>query len=121
MLRPQNDWMLYALKLEHGEYYVDRALDVLWRYRAHIAGTGTQWTTAHRPMDLIETKRIDASLKDEPDLGESNLTSEYMARYGWQNVRVGDFTILDDAIIEKKLVASGLMLLVESIRLRLCK
>jgi hypothetical protein len=31
---------------------------------------------------LIETKRIEDSLNDKPDLAESKLTIEYMARYG---------------------------------------
>lgn len=117
--RPQAEWMLYALKLEHGKYYIGRAYDVLWRYRSHVEGAGAQWTSSHRPIDLIETKRIEASLRDKPDLAESKLTIEYMARYGWQNVRGGDFTVLDDAVIHKRLVSSGLMKVIESMQLEL--
>ncbi|WP_256081091.1 hypothetical protein [Massilia sp. YIM B04103] len=113
--------MLYALKLKNEKYYIGRAYDVLWRYRAHVAGTGAQWTAKHRPVELIESRRIEASLQATPDLAESKLTIEYMVRYGWQNVRGSDFTILDDAALEKKLVDSGLMEVIESMMRGACR
>jgi hypothetical protein len=119
MVRPQHDWLLYALKLEHGKYYIGRAHDVLWRYRTHVDGKGSQWTSKYRPLALIETKRISDSLKDKPDLAESKLTIEYMARYGWENVRGGDFTVVDEVIIKEKLIVCGLMQVIESLKLRL--
>ncbi|NRR30181.1 GIY-YIG nuclease family protein [Oxalobacteraceae bacterium] len=119
MVRPQQDWLLYALKLEQGKYYIGRTHDVLWRYKTHAEGKGSQWTSKHRPLALIETKRIEDSLRDKPDLAESKLTIEYMARYGWENVRGGDFTSVDDITIETKLVASGLMPVIETLKLRL--
>lgn len=117
LAHPSTEWMLYALKLEHEKYYIGRAYDVLRRYQGHVAGTGSQWTSLHPPIDLIESKRIESSLKHKPDLAESKLTIEYMARYGWRNVRGGDFTVVDDAVIERKLVDSGLMAVITSIQL----
>lgn len=116
LARPQTEWMLYAIKLEQEKYYIGRAYDVLWRYRAHVAGTGAQWTAKYRPVELIESKRIEASLKVTPDLAESKLTIEYMVRYGWRNVRGGDFTIVDDTALENKLIESGLMQVIESMK-----
>lgn len=78
---------------------------------AHHAGDGAKWTRLHRPLDLIEVRRIENALK-------SKLTIEYMARYGWENVRGGDFTALDNDSIREQLAKACLLDVIAMLKTR---
>jgi len=85
---------LYILQLENGKYYVGKTTDVKKRFDQHVCGNGAEWTKLHRPIKLLETRRI-ASEHDE-----NNKTKDMMKTYGIDNVRGGSYCqiVLTDAI-----------------------
>lgn len=82
---------VYALKLEHGKYYVGitSRKDVNTRVEEHISGVGARWTLLHKPVDIIEVKDLGLVPKKVAENTENEITIEYMDRFGTQNVRGG--------------------------------
>lgn len=80
---------LYVLQLAGGKYYVGKTTDVKNRIEQHMAGKGSEWTRLHKPVKVLETRR----LKDQYD--ETNTTKEYMKKYGIENVRGGAYVQMD--------------------------
>jgi len=76
---------LYVLQLANGKYYVGKSSDVKQRIEQHMKGHGSEWTKIHKPVKVVETRR----LKDEHD--ENNTTKDYMKKYGVENVRGGSY------------------------------
>jgi len=76
---------LYILQLEKGKYYVGKSTDVEKRFREHKAGSGSAWTTEYKPVKILETRPI-TSVHDE-----TNVTKDYMKKYGIDNVRGGAY------------------------------
>lgn len=77
---------LYVLQLADGKYYVGKTADVKRRVEEHMKGGGSEWTKIHKPVKVVETRRI----KDEHD--ENNTTKDYMKKYGIDNVRGGSYS-----------------------------
>lgn len=77
---------LYVLQLKNGKYYVGKTTDFNRRYQEHKTGSGSSWTSLHKPVKVVELR----TLKDEHD--ENNTTKEYMKKYGIDNVRGGSYT-----------------------------
>lgn len=77
--------ILYVLKLEGEKYYVGKTSDVKRRFEQHVRGTGAEWTKLHKPVKLLETKKITS----EHD--ENNVTKDLMKKYGMENVRGGAY------------------------------
>lgn len=91
---------LYVLQLADGKYYVGKTKDVKRRIEEHNKGAGSEWTRLHRPVKVIETRK----LKDEHD--ENNTTKDYMKKYGVDNVRGGSYSQVDlPTAYEKALTA----------------
>ena len=86
---------LYILKLENGNYYVGKSTNVSHRYRQHRDGIGSAWTSKHRPVKIVEVRK----LKDEYD--ENNTTKDYMKRYGIDKVRGGAYCQLQLSDVTK--------------------
>jgi predicted GIY-YIG superfamily endonuclease len=80
---------LYVLQLENGKYYVGKTADVKKRFEQHVSGKGAEWTKIHRPVKLLETRRITS----EHD--ENNTTKDLMKKYGMENVRGGAYSTTD--------------------------
>jgi cellular nucleic acid-binding protein len=80
---------LYVLQLVGGKYYVGKTKNVADRYKQHISGDGAAWTRKHAPTKLIETR----GLKDEHD--ETNVTKDFMKKYGVDNVRGGAYVSIE--------------------------
>jgi len=80
---------LYILKLVNNKYYIGKSTDVPARYKQHKNGNGCAWTSKYHPIKLIETRK----LKDEYD--ETNVTKDYMKKYGIDNVRGGAYCQLE--------------------------
>lgn len=76
---------LYILQLEHGKWYVGKTNDVVKRYTEHKTGKGSEWTKLYRPIKMFQTRAITS----EDD--ETNVTKEYMKKYGMDNVRGGPY------------------------------
>ena len=78
---------LYALRLEHGKYYIGKTTrDVDTRFAEHIEGNGSAWTSLYPPIEVMET----VSNIDEFD--EDKYVKIYMKTYGIGNVRGGSYS-----------------------------
>lgn len=76
---------VYVLKLQNGKYYVGKTIDLASRLRQHFSGNGSAWTQLHPPVKLLRVfENVAASREDE-------ITMQYMAEFGWQNVRGGSY------------------------------
>ena len=76
---------IYVLRLQHGKYYVGKTNDPSSRIRSHFSGYGSAWTQLHPPIGVVEVR------ENMSNLEEDLVTKEYMARYGWWNVRGGSY------------------------------
>jgi predicted GIY-YIG superfamily endonuclease len=92
-----NDIYIYVLRLEEGKYYVGQSTDPERRFQEHLAGIkGSEWTKKYPPIEIL--KRVNTKLKDpwEALKLENRATIARVKEYGWQNVRGGEFTSLND-------------------------
>jgi cellular nucleic acid-binding protein len=80
---------LYVLKLQGGKYYVGKSADVAQRFKQHLSGRGSTWTSMYKPVSILETRPI-TSIHDE-----TNVTKDLMKKYGVSNVRGGAYTAVD--------------------------
>jgi predicted GIY-YIG superfamily endonuclease len=103
--RSKSNALLYALRLEGDRYYIGRTNDSIVRIQQHMQGKGAQWTKLHAPVGLIECKPCKAVTPQEADQLETVWSLEYMARYGWRNVRGGYFCHVDELQTEQALRA----------------
>ena len=89
---------IYVLRLDKGKYYIGKTAKFIPRLQQHINKVASSWTTAYPVVDVEEIRLLVS------DHDENNVTKEYMAKYGIDNVRGGAYVkiTLDDA--EKKLL-----------------
>ena len=80
---------LYTLQLQDGKYYVGKSSDPDARYLQHKNGTGAAWTKKYKPVKLLDTKLITS------EYDETNLTKDFIKKYGIENVRGGPYTQLE--------------------------
>lgn len=80
---------LYVLELEDGKYYIGKTDDVQKRLEQHLNGRGSAWTKKYSPNRIVEQRPI-TSVYDE-----TNVTKDYMKKYGIDNVRGGAYCNVD--------------------------
>lgn len=80
---------IYVLKLASGKYYVGKSADVAQRFKQHMSGRGSTWTGLYKPVSIVETRPINSPFD------ETNVTKEYMKKYGMDNVRGGAYSKTD--------------------------
>lgn len=90
--QPKPYW-LYALKLEHGRYYVGftSKKNPYDRIMQHVEGEGARWTQLHKPIEVLEIRDAGIITLTEIKVLERNLTWAYMTVYGVNKVRGGVF------------------------------
>jgi predicted GIY-YIG superfamily endonuclease len=94
---------LYLLELADAKYYVGQSSRPEVRFADHQIGQGGKWTRLYKPVAILKTKTIEVESLREACLYENWLTLHYMEQYGWQNVRGGEFTDLEDYRIDEKI------------------
>ena len=78
---------IYVLKLSENKWYIGKTLrNVDERFKEHIEGKGSSWTTKYKPI------KIEKIYKDCDYQVENHITHEYMEEYGIENVRGGSYT-----------------------------
>lgn len=94
---------LYLLELTDGKYYVGQSSRPDVRFSDHLIGYGGKWTRLYRPLSLLQTKSIQVEDLREACLYENWLTLHYMEKYGWENVRGGEFIEPENERIAEKI------------------
>jgi predicted GIY-YIG superfamily endonuclease len=94
---------LYLLALQDGKFYVGQSDRPEVRFADHQLGIGAKWTRLHQPIALAKTRLIEVVDLREAILYENWMTLHYMEKYGWQNVRGGDYLDLEDYRITEKI------------------
>lgn len=88
---------IYALLLEDNKYYIGQTKDLEQRMSFHNKGKqGSEWTKKFKPIRVIETIKTNCNNIEEAMAIENATTISYMKKYGWRNVRGGDFCTLDE-------------------------
>ena len=82
--------VVYVLELEGGCWYIGYADDLNHRLAKHWSGTGAKWTKLHKP---IAVHRVIYPCTYEEM--EQEVTEEYIAKYGIDKVRGGNFVKVD--------------------------
>lgn len=82
---------LYLLELVNEKYYVGQAANPEFRFSEHVNGKGAKWTRLHKPLRIRKVQVLSVDSARETMLYENWMTLQAMERFGWQNVRGGDF------------------------------
>lgn len=84
-------WHLYALKLEHGRYYVGISRNPDKRFLQHTGHKrgGARFTKLFPPIKVLECRCLYTFNEDEAKKEETLLTYKYMREYGAAFVRGG--------------------------------
>lgn len=88
---------IYTLLLENNKYYVGQTKNIDQRFSFHLKGKlSSDWTKKYKPIKIIEVfERHFTSTKEAMNF-ENKITIQYMKKFGWRNVRGGDFCTLDE-------------------------
>ena len=90
---------IYVLKLQSNKYYVGKTEDPNFRLETHFSSGGAAWTKKYKPISIHEL-RPDCESKDE-----TNITQEYMKKYGIDNVRGGPWCKISLTQPEKDMIS----------------
>lgn len=97
------NYTLYVLMLERNKYYVGiTAQRVDKRFAQHLDGTGAKWTQKHKPIGILESKKLGYMSESEATVFENKRTRDLMDEHGVSNVRGGDMCYTDERAILKK-------------------
>lgn len=86
---------IYILKLSNNKWYVGKSVDPIKRYKDHVNGCGSAWTTLHKPIYIEEI------VESTSPFDEDKITKEYMSKYGIDNVRGGSYVQTELSEIQK--------------------
>lgn len=95
---------IYVLKLEGDKYYIGQCEDPASRLKKQFSGKGSRWTRINEPLEVLVLKPIGDLTYREAEIKENILALRYMKHVGWQNVRGGFFTFIDDEVTRKNLI-----------------
>lgn len=98
---------IYVLQLADGCYYVGQSATPAKRIKKHFAGKGSAWTRLHRPLHVVRQYTFAAASYREAEHEENRRVLELVAIHGWQNVRGGFFSSVDEEEHRKNLLAHG--------------
>lgn len=99
------EYIVYVLELESKKYYVGSSTVIDKRIQKHFKGKGATWTTLHKPIRIIEERIIGQCTYRQAELEESQKAVNFMRTYGWQHVRGGFFSNVDETAHLKSLRA----------------
>ncbi len=79
---------IYTLLLRGNKYYIGKTRNVNFRINEHFNGIGSAWTKKYEPIKVLKIFK-NCSIFDE-----DKYTKIYMAKYGIDNVRGGNYVQL---------------------------
>lgn len=82
---------LYVLKLEDDCWYIGSTRNIEKRFKEHNKGKGSNWTRAHKPIEIYETRETGTNHDSTAGKLEDQLTIEYALKYCAQRVRGGGY------------------------------
>src|SRR5437588_2139534 len=94
---------LYLLELADDKYYVGQTDNPEFRFSEHLSGNGAKWTRLHRPLYLLLTKSLTVDTAAAAMLYENWMTLQYMERFGWENVRGGDYSVVESFKLQERI------------------
>jgi len=94
---------LYLLALADDKYYVCQTDDPNFRFSVRLSGKGAKWTRLYRPLYMLLTRNLSVVSGAEAMLYENWMTLHYMERFGWENVRGGDFLVVESYRLKERL------------------
>ncbi|MFB3164705.1 GIY-YIG nuclease family protein [Neobacillus sp. 179-J 1A1 HS] len=100
-----NERFLYILKLEYNKYYIGQSATPNERIEKQFKGKGSAWTKLHKPIEVISIKSIGIMDYKDAENVENEIVLQYMRKYGWENVRGGYFTYIDNDVVLKNLLS----------------
>ncbi|MFY7987664.1 MAG: GIY-YIG nuclease family protein [Flavobacterium sp.] len=88
---------IYILQLENDKFYVGQSKDTEYRLKLHVKGKlSSEWTKLNRPIGFIKIIETDFTETSSAMQLENSITIDCMKKYGWRNVRGGDYCTLDE-------------------------
>ena len=94
---------LYLLELADHKYYVGQSDDPEFRFLEHLGSKGAKWTRRYKPLRIAKIQTLTVETAKEAMLYENWMTLQAMERYGWENVRGGDFVVVETYLLKERL------------------
>lgn len=94
---------LYLREPADDKYYVGQSDNPDFRFSEHLSGRGAKWTRMHRPLYILLTRNISVESPAEAMVYENWLTLQYMERFGWENVRGGEFLVVESYRLKERI------------------
>lgn len=94
---------LYLLELTGNKYYVGQSDDPQFRFSEHLGSKGAKWTRRYKPLRIAKIQTLLVDTAKEAMLYENWMTLQAMERYGWENVRGGDFLVVETYLLKERL------------------
>ncbi len=101
----------YVLELRDGKYFVGCTRDLKRTLRKHEYGRGAEWTKKYKPVGLVQADPFETpmgSVRNRRDVDP--LVIECFGRYGYENVRGGSFSAVDEDDHLEALIRYGVAL-----------
>ena len=93
----------YLLEFADDKYYIGQTDNPEFRFNEHLSGNGAKWTRLHRPLHLLFTKSVTVDSPAEAMLHENWMTLQHMERFGWENVRGGDYSVVESFKLQERI------------------
>ena len=90
----ENPEFVYVLQLKQNKFYVGYTQNLYYRLHQHVQGVGSKWTQLYPPIDVLVVRPGGRLL-------ENALAALYISRFGWTNVRGGDWCVVDGTVPPK--------------------
>jgi predicted GIY-YIG superfamily endonuclease len=89
-------YIFYVLELENNNYFIGTTKNLLLAILNENNKLGSDWTKLHKPIALINVIKITEDKSEIIKQKHNDLVIHFMKKYGFKNVRGGDFYKVDE-------------------------